>query len=413
MINLYIFNESSRAAVFGIGTYIRELTAALKNSEMNVCVVHLRSHNPVKNPETTDGVFRCWYIPSPINSNSSLDWNRQSELYYLNVVFLLKLQIKDTENLIFHLNFNQSGKLAEELKKVFDCKVICGVHYLNWCFSLSGNFVRFRQILASQETGQDEFKKSIVESYLKEKEFFESANRIICLSENTQQILQDNYHIEPKKITVIYNGLADRNAIDDKLILREKYHIPDFPIILFVGRLDDIKGLKCALQAFRIVLSIHPHCHFIISGNGSFDTYMEECEDIWTYVTWTGWISKEKLYDLYSIADLGIMPSFHEQCSYVAIEMMMHGVPLIASTSTGLKEMVEDGITGLHIPVVEQPEKVEIDSSLLAEKMLYLLQRPEERKRMGTNGRKRYEIVYSAEVFRQNMLNFYGSLFKE
>jgi glycosyltransferase involved in cell wall biosynthesis len=90
---------------------------------------------------------------------------------------------------------------------------------------------------------------------------------------------------------------------------------------------------------------------------------------------------------------------------------MRHGVPLTASTSTGLKEMVEDGVTGLHIPVIEYPDRVEIDSTLLAEKMLYLLQHPEERQRLGANARKRYETLYSAEIFRRNMLDFYNSLF--
>ena len=105
-----------------------------------------------------------------------------------------------------------------------------------------------------------------------------------------------------------------------------------------------------------------------------------------------------------------MMPSFHEQCSYVAIEMMMHGVPLIASTSTGLKEMVEDGISGLHIPVVEYPDKIEIDSSLLAEKILYLLQHPEETRKLGENGRKRFEKIYTSEIFGQNMIQFYQSI---
>lgn len=84
---------------------------------------------------------------------------------------------------------------------------------------------------------------------------------------------------------------------------------------------------------------------------------MIECDDIYMNVIWTGLINKEKLYELYTIADMGIMPSFHEQCSYVAIEMMMHGLPIIGSTSTGLYEMIENNITGLHIPVMEYADK--------------------------------------------------------
>jgi len=275
----------------------------------------------------------------------------------------------------------------------------------------NGNVSQFKTLLASQETNKDDkFKQSISESFLKEKSLFEKMDHVICLSENTRQILLADYRIMSNKVAVIYNGLTGGNHVIDKQALKRKYHIPDVPIFLFSGRLDEIKGLRYALQAFKIVLNTRTDCHFIIAGNGAFDMYMKECEDIWMHVTWTGLIDRAKLYDLYSIADIGIMPSLHEQGSYVAIEMMMHGVPLIASTSTGLREMVEDGVTGLHIPVVEYPDKVNIDISLLAEKMLYLLQHPEERKRMGANARERYERIYSSDAMRENMLNLYTSL---
>ena len=179
-------------------------------------------------------------------------------------------------------------------------------------------------------------------------------------------------------------------------------------MIIFAGRLDRIKGLSYALQAFRTVLSVQ-NCHFIIAGNGDFDVYMKECADIWMHVSWTGLIAKENLFDLYSIVDIGIIPSFHEQCSYTAIEMMMHGLPIIGAA--GIKEMVVDGETGLQIPVMEYDDRAEINTELLAKKMLYLLQHPEERKRMGANARRRYETVYSGEIFRKNMLDFYSSLF--
>ena len=45
-MNLYIFHTSSEAAVYGIGTYIRELTTALRHSKIKVCVVNLRAHVP-------------------------------------------------------------------------------------------------------------------------------------------------------------------------------------------------------------------------------------------------------------------------------------------------------------------------------------------------------------------------------
>ena len=406
-MNLYIFNETNLATVYGIGTYIRELIAVMKNSDLNVCVVNLNSEKPQIKSEEIDGVHYLSF-PSPIQWSKELpkDW----DLYHRNVVYWLQLHIKDKKNLIFHLNYNQKGGLANELKNAFECKIILTVHYLDWCFKLLGNQTRFKKILETLQTFKEDNEiEQLKESIQIEKDTFHIVDYIICLSNKTRQILQNDYKINPDKITTICNGLTDTISTAENSALRQKLHIlPDVPIILFVGRVDSSKGLKYALQSFRIILEMYPDCHFVIVGNGDFDLYMAECEDIWMNVTWTGLIKKEKVYELYTIADIGVMPSFHEQCSYVAIEMMMHGLPIIG-TSSCLGEMIENNITGLHIPVIENNDRTEIDSYLLAEKILYLLEHPTEARQMGDNGRKRYLDRYSSNVFRANMLNMYES----
>jgi len=411
-MNLYIFNETSCAAVYGIGSYIRELKEALCHSHIKVCMVCLMSKKPHFLIEEIDGI-RYWHFPIRITQQWKTDYQKLIELYHRNVVYLFKLYIEDKNNLIFHFNDNQSVKLVEELKKKFNCKIVTTIHCYSWRSKMFGNYSYLTTLFSSEGNYQyNELTEDNNESYRIEKAFFETVDYIICLSKNTQQLLQNDFQIASNKTTVIYNGLTKRDPISDKSLLRQKYHIQsNLLIILFVGRLDDIKGLSHAIRAFRVILDTLPQCHFIIAGNGVFDKYMKECEDIWMHVTWTGLISKDKLYDLYSIADIGIMPSFHEQCSYVAIEMMMHGIPIIGSTSTGLKEMIIDGETGLHIPVIENNNKAEIDTSLLANKMLHLLQHPEERKNMGINARNRYLCLYSKDVFRKYMLNFYSHLY--
>ena len=411
-MNLYIFNEICLGTVYGIGTYIRELSILLKNSAINVCVVNLWSDKPQIRIEEVDGI-KHWFFPVPIQGQNKIDQQKLLELYYHNVMYLIQLHIKESEELIFHFNFNQKGRIAEELKKTFECKVITTIHYFNWCFSLFGNVSRLKKILLFEGNyQQSELGQKINESYRTEKTLFELSDQIICLSEDTQQILQFDYQIKPEKIKVIYNGLKDRNLISDRHILLQKYHLSDIHFFIFVGRLEELKGLSYALRAFKTVLNKNPDCHFFIVGEGDFRAFMKECEDIWMKVTWTGRINQEKLYDLYSIADIGILPSLTEQCNYVAIEMMMHGLPMITSACSGLREMVEDGITGFQVPVIEYEESVDIDTDLLAEKMLFLLQHPDERQRMGANARKRYEKVYSADIFRQNMLDFYHSLYE-
>lgn len=45
------------------------------------------------------------------------------------------------------------------------------------------------------------------------------------------------------------------------------------------------------------------------------------------------------MLELYSITQLGLFPSYHEQCSYVGIEFLMHGIPVIATSAYGVRDM--------------------------------------------------------------------------
>jgi glycosyltransferase involved in cell wall biosynthesis len=75
-------------------------------------------------------------------------------------------------------------------------------------------------------------------------------------------------------------------------------------------------------------------------------------------------------------------------------------------------EDMSDDTCGLKIPVVEYPDKVEIDTDLLSEKIVYLLEHPVEAKQLGENARERYLKYYSSEIFRKNMFEFYQSLYE-
>ena len=410
-MNLYLFNDDDTAAVYGIGTYLKELTNALKETDINVHIVHLRSDkrkfeiikiNQVEN----------WYIPEVRYNNRSIGNVQEKEDYFRNVVFLLKLNIKDIKDLIFHFNYNHCQILVKELKEAFICKTVSTIHFLNWQLLLHSNLNSLYTLKKKSKKQRNFHEQNVFFTYEYENLLFKEVDRLIVLSENTQHILETEYQLDSSKISVVYNGLNNINQMDINVneMLRKKWFISreEF-VILFVGRLTSVKGLIFLIKAFRELLAVLPNCHLIIAGNGDFDTHLNEAKDICTKITFTGLLEKKKIYELYQIADIGVMPSFHEQCSYVAIEMMMHSVPIIGSTSTGLKEMIVDGETGLHIPVIEYDNKVEIDSSLLSEKMLHLLQNPEELKRMGINSRQLYTKKYSLSVFRKNMLNFYHS----
>jgi glycosyltransferase len=413
MINLYIIdNKARRSSTYGIGTYIKEIVTTFEQSEIQICLIHLNSDTLIFLQEIENDI-RHWYVPYP--KIKCTDDVKYSKLYFQSTVYILSQYIKNKDNLIFHLNYPQGKPFADALKATFNCKIILTVHFFSWCFEISGNISRLKAIIETPEDNLSKFDGSVKESFFEEKDLLNSFDAVLCLSKQTAEIIKNIYKVKTQNVFIIYNGLEGEVKKNiNKLSTLKKINIrPNMSIIIFAGRLDTSKGLSYFIQASKIVLYDFPHCHILIAGSGDYDTYLKECTDIWANIHFTGFLPKEKLYELYTIADIGVMPSFHEQCSYVAIEMMMHGLPIIGSTTTGLKEMIVDGETGLHIPVIEYEDRVDIDTNLLAEKMLYLLQNPQERKRMGRNARKRYETLYTAERMRQQMLALYKSLWDD
>jgi len=407
-MNLYLFNDADSAAVYGIGSYLKELTRALEGSAINVHIVHLRSVRPKFEIEKTNNVEN-WYIPEVRYDNKYLDAVQEIEEYCRNVIYILRLYIKDTKDLIFHFNYNNCLSLAKELKNVFNCKTVATVHYTKWHLELLGNLHRLRMIKAKPEEQRTSFEQIMYIAYEYESAFFKEVDTVIVLSHHMHHIFDSEYQLEPNKISIIPNGLTDTNSIqtNDWNNLRKKWHIEDKEfLLLFVGRLQPVKGLTFLMKAFREVLKEYPNCRLMIVGNGNYDAYLHEAKDFCTKITFTGLLEKQELYELYQLANVGVIPSLYEPFGYVAVEMMMHELPIVATATSGLNEVV-DNSCGLKVPLTVKLESVEIDTTLLAEKIKYLLQHPAEAKKMGQNGRKRYMMKYSSDVFRLNMLEFY------
>jgi glycosyltransferase len=407
-INLYVFNETSRAAIYGIGTYINELILCLKNVvNMNLNVVQLNDENKEFTIEINE---RTTYWKISENKYHSNDHEKQHKLYYQSVVTLLKQYIPTTENMIVHFNYLKSLPLLNSMKSTFNCKTVSVVHYSDWFFLLNGNMSRLRSILVCGDNTDDFVAEHVLKSFGDEKLFFEASDHIICLASYMKDILCEEYKLKHKNISVVPNGLNDTyKPVNIREVRKRKYFNNREKIILFAGRLDDIKGLQYLISAFREVLKSYTLCRLVIAGNGIYDLYMKETKDICAKMTYTGLLDKSELYELYSIADIGVVPSLYEPFGYVAVEMMMHALPLVVTATSGLNEIVDD-TCGFKIPIIEFFDEIKPDTSVLTDKILYLLQNPDKAKELGNNARRRYLEKYSTDVFRNNMLKVYNSL---
>jgi hypothetical protein len=114
MKHIYLFNENSRAAVYGIGTYIRDLGDCLKEQEdISLHIVQLLSDEKEYKVIESNG-YKTHYFPSPYVLYTS-----KTPLYYRNVWYILSqhIQLSESDQLIFHLNYYQEYSFIEIAKE--------------------------------------------------------------------------------------------------------------------------------------------------------------------------------------------------------------------------------------------------------------------------------------------------------
>lgn len=365
MTNIFIFNNASRAAGYGIGTYIKQLTRGLSAMpETKVSLVEMYADTKeFAISDDKDGI-RHYLIPS-------LHSGTENETYCRVIFYFLARNIDNVGNdkIVFQFNYFQHYPLAVLLKAWYiNSCIVLTVHYMSWCFELNGNVKRMKAITAEGYEPTDDKERGVISSYVGEKLFLYLADVVLVLSKRTKDILANNYSVSVDKMRLVYNGIADDTCCDslscDSKGLRRN--------ILYVGRLDEIKGLKYLISAYGKILVKYPDTHLVIVGDGDFQPYMEQCRTFHEHVSFLGKMQSGDLDKVYESAYIGVMPSFHEQCSYTAIEMMRHGIPFIGTDSTGLAEML-DATPELRVHIDEDDFNEDVFVSQIASKMDMLL----------------------------------------
>ncbi|MDR1203171.1 MAG: glycosyltransferase [Tannerellaceae bacterium] len=412
MKQLIIFDEASRSAIYGIGTYIREIVHSLCDHYQIIVIIY---YSKKKEFIITDKKTHK-EISIPCNQLKFIE-GKNDIRYFLNSLYLIYDYINPKNEVVFLLNHFRRNSFIELLKEYWpQSKVLLTVHYMYWCFLIEGNASYFKEIISQNKKNRNiqiEIERDVLIEYHIEKECLEKVDHIISLSEYTRNILIDSYDIPQDKITLIYNGLEDNACIlsqREKLFLKKQLQILDCSkIVLFVGRIDKIKGIEELIRAFKMLM--RENCYLFIIGDGELlNNCLSECEGYRNRIIFTGYLPKNIIYKYYQIADVGVLLSKHEQCSYVAIEMMMHGIPIIASDTTGLDEMIKDEVNGYKIKTVENREIVSFDidncSSLLSSAL------DTDNSRLRIEARNKYEREYTSHKMKTELLYVLNEIYK-
>jgi glycosyltransferase len=407
---IYLFTRNTgTAASYGIGKYIRQIIHFVKDTDMTLTVVELYTQN-VKETSVTEEDYGYRIVIPFASTNSLLQTNSDSR-YARNVAYLLREYISDDENNLFHLNYMEGEYLAIWLRNLFKSKIILTVHYTRWSFALLGDTARLRKILKSgnEDATDAEAVGKFVEQDMK---IIEQCDKIICIARHSYSAVKEFYHADENRLVLICNGLKDdRGKTSPARIkhLKRQYHIrPDEKIILFAGRLDEVKGISFLIGAFRKLLKTCDGIRLVIAGSGDFGSLLSDAGKACAKITFTGYLQKGELYDFYRMADMGIVCSIHEEFGLVAVEMMMHELPIIVTDTGGLAEIVDDGINGLKVPVRTVRGKRQPDVTALHDRMKWMLEHPREAKQLGVNGRKKFLKEYELSVWGKKMLKLYN-----
>jgi len=176
------------------------------------------------------------------------------------------------------------------------------------------------------------------------------------------------------------------NGIDLKLFSPEVSVIDRFVDgklnILFVGRLEQRKGLDYLLKAYELVKKEIPNCRLLVVGPGTrlrrkYEKQVKRrgLED----VHFIGYVKSEELPRYYKTADVFCAPALgHESFGIVLLEAMAVGTPVVASNIEGYASVLSHGTEGLLVP----PRDIEA----LASSLISLLKNKQLRKQMGLRG---------------------------
>ena len=196
------------------------------------------------------------------------------------------------------------------------------------------------------------------------KEIEEIYGYFITVSNFVKNGLANNGIIPNDRIFTIYNGVNvqkfQKNISNgEKLELRSKYHISnDDIVILFCGRTVKSKGVKELLLAFEKMKNINK-CKLLIVGNSNFAKEVKTDYDQELYeiskripgkVQFTGFINNDELYKIHNISNIAVVPTISEEAfGLVVVEAMSSGLPLIATVSGGIPEILKDKTNGILI----------------------------------------------------------------
>lgn len=179
------------------------------------------------------------------------------------------------------------------------------------------------------------------------------------------------YGVKASKVTVIPNGVNETDfAVDGASHFADRFGLGAAPFILFMGRLNFIKGPDLLLEAFCCIANKHPEVHLVFAGPdggllGSLQKVTQE-QGLANRVHFIGYVAGRDKAEAYRGAELLVIPSRQEAMSIVVLEAGIVGTPVLLTDRCGFDEVATVG--GGQVVEATASELAAALDSMLAER---------------------------------------------
>lgn len=334
--NLYLLKAYTKYAT-GCDTFMKELLKGMsRHGAFNLHVIV--EDSPVQHitKERKDGLT---YIYFP-----EIRQNKFAELEAC-----MSEAVDKSPGMIFVSNFFPVIFNVKAVRKLFPhAKFVHIIHDLPWLAAFGGNENAYMDyIMGRGSNGMNDHDGKFVKYCTYDiLESFDLSDRIVCLCQSTYRMLTDFYEIPTEKVRLIRNGVEDHAASGYRAsrdCVMRKYNIPrEGLLVMLVGRLTHSKGSD---RIGKLLDMLSPDILYNVVYAGNDDVGKWLTETAYGPIINVGPRNQEEMQELYSVADLGLFPSRHEQCSYAGIEFLMNGIPVIYFPDYGVKDMFNSGFS--------------------------------------------------------------------
>jgi alpha-maltose-1-phosphate synthase len=253
----------------------------------------------------------------------------------------------------------------------------------------------------------------------------EAADAVIAVSAGMRDDLLRCYpRVDPVRVHVVHNGIdTEEYQPDHGTAVLERHGIdPDRPSVLFVGRITRQKGLPHLLRA---ALALDPGVQLVLCA-GSPDTeeilaevtlLVDELRKARGGVVWIKeMLPKPDVIQVISHSTVFACPSVYEPMGIVNLEAMACEVPVVATATGGIPEVVADGETGLLVPIEQAADGTgtPVDGSAfeadISARLSAVLADPVRAREMGLAGRRRAVEHFSWTAIATRTTGLYQTL---